>query len=113
MSVITTERVVVGKLALAAEDGQLAVFPLPEDLNWLKHFSARHLAEFFAELLEALQNGQQTGDWEPVADVIESWKATASIVSDPTVAEAVDEGLLELREGRGMSWTTLRQELDL
>jgi hypothetical protein len=113
MSAMTTERVVVGKLVLAAEDGQLVVFPLPEDFRWLKHFSARHLAEFLAELLDALQHGQQTGDWALVADVIEGWQATANIEADPTVAEAVEKGLLELREGRGTDGSTLRQELDL
>jgi hypothetical protein len=113
MSTVVTERVVVGKLTLAADDGQLSIFPLPEDFVWLKHFSARYLAEFFTELLDALQQGQQTGDWTAVTDVIESWKATADIEADPIVAEAVDEGLLELKDGHGVSWSSLRQELDL
>ena len=51
MSTVVTEQVVAGTLAVTAEDGQPLVFPLPEDFVWLKHFSARHLAEFFAELL--------------------------------------------------------------
>jgi hypothetical protein len=113
MSTITTERIVVGKLTLDAEDGQLSIFALPEDFAWLKHFSARHMAEFFTELLDALQHGQQTGDWVAVSDVIESWKATANIEADPIVSESVDEGLLELKDGHGVSWSTLRQELDL
>ena len=113
MSTVTTERIVVGKLTLAAEDGQLSVFPLPDDLNWLKHFSAKYLAEFFAELLDALYQGQQTGDWSVVTDVLESWKATANIEADPIVAKAVDEGLTELEKGQGVSWSSLRQELNL
>ena len=113
MSTVATERVVVGKLTLAAEDGQLSVFPLPDDFDWLKHFSARYLAEFFAELLDALYQGQQTGDWSVVTGVIESWKATANIEADPVVAVAVDEGLAELEKGQGVNWSSLCQELDL
>jgi len=113
VSTVATERVVVGKLTLAAEDGQLSIFPLPETFVWLRHFSARHLTEFFTELLEALQQGQQTSDWTAVTDVIESWKATANIEADPVVAADVNEGLLELRDGQGVSWSSLRHELDL
>jgi hypothetical protein len=113
MSIVVTEQVVAGTLAVAAEDGQPLVFPLPEDFVWLKHFSARHLAEFFAELLAALQQAQQTDDWTTVAGVIESWKATADIEADPGVVAAIDEGLVELKEGLGVGWSSLRQELDL
>ena len=113
MSIASTERLVVGKLALAAEDGQLSVFALPEDFGWLKHFTARYIAEFFTELLAALQYGRKTGDWAAASEVIESWKATANLEADPVVAQAVDQGLLELEEGRSVSWSTLRQELEL
>ena len=46
-------------------------------------------------------------------DAWRKWKATANIEADPIVAEAVDEGLLELKDGHGVSWSSLRQELDL
>jgi hypothetical protein len=113
MSTIVTERILVGKLPLAAEDGQLSVFPLPENFDWLRHFSAKYLAEFFVELLDALYQGQQTNDWSAVTDVIESWKATANIEADLVVAADVDEGLAELEAGQGISWSSLRRELDL
>jgi prevent-host-death family protein len=108
-----TEQLFVGKLAGTAEGGQLSVFPLPQDLNWLRHFSAKHLAEFFAELLDTLLHAQLSGDWSSVSEVIESWKATADIEADPALVEMLDEGLLDLEEGRSTSWTTLREELDL
>jgi prevent-host-death family protein len=108
-----TEQVVIGKLAWAAEDGQLSVFPLPKDLSWLRHFSARHLAEFFAELLDTLLKAQQTEDWGAVTEAIESWKATANIEADSALVQAVDDGQLDLQEGRGTSWSALRQELEL
>jgi len=109
----STDQVIVGKLAWATEEGQLSVFPLPPDLTWIKHFSARHLAEFLTELLAALPRAQQTGDWSTVDEVLESWKATANIEADPALARAVDEGTIELEEGRGTTWADLRRELDL
>lgn len=109
----STDQVVVGKLAWAAEEGQLSVFPLPADLGWIRQFSAKYLAEFLAELLAVLLQAQKTGDWNAVDEVLESWKATANIEADPAVAEWVDEGLRELQEGRGTNWATLQQELDL
>ena len=48
-----------------------------------------------------------------MADVVESWKTTADIEADPGVAAAIDEGLVELKEGLGVGWSSLRQELDL
>ena len=107
------EQVIVGKLAWASEEGQLSVFPLPPDFCWLRHFTARHLAEFLTELLETLLQAQQTGDWGAVNEVIDGWKATANVEADPALPEAVDQGLRELQEGGGTSWTALRQELDL
>jgi hypothetical protein len=48
------------------------------------------------------------GEWTNV-----SWKTTADIEADPGVAAAIDEGLVELKEGLGVGWSSLRQELDL
>jgi prevent-host-death family protein len=109
----STDQVIVGKLAWATEEGQLSVFPLPPDLTWIIHFSARHLAGFLTELLAALPQAQRTGDWSTVDEVLESWKATANIEADPALAKAVDEGTIELEEGRGTTWSDLRHELDL
>jgi prevent-host-death family protein len=109
----STDQVVVGKLAWAAEEGQLSVFPLPADLGWIRHFSAKYLAEFLAELLAVLPQAQRTGEWSAVDHMLESWKATANIEADPAVAETVDQGLSELQEGRGTSWSALKAELDL
>jgi prevent-host-death family protein len=109
----STDQVVVGKFAWSAEEGQLSVFPLPADLGWIRHFSAKYLAEFLTELLAALPQAQNTGNWGAVDEVLESWKATANIEADPALAETVDEGLSELQQGRGTTWADLRRELDL
>lgn len=113
MSPATIEQVVVGKMSMMGTAGQFSIFALPESFVWLKHFSSEELAEFFAELLDAMYRGQRDGDWSSVTDVIENWKATANIEADPTVVSGIEQGLAELEEGQGISWTELRAELEL
>jgi len=71
------------------------------------------LAEFFAELMDAMYQSQHDGDWSSVADAIENWKATASIEADPAVVAGIEQGPAELEEGQGISWSKLRAELEL
>jgi hypothetical protein len=107
------EQVVVGKMALTGTDGQFSIFALPESFVWLKHFNSEELAEFFTELLDAMYRGYRDGDWSFVADVIENWKATANVEADPAVVAGIEQGLAELEDGQGISWTELRAELKL
>jgi hypothetical protein len=108
-----TEQVIIGKMYLPQANGQISSFAPPQSFAWLKHFSAEEIAEFFAELLEALNRSQYAGNWSYVTDVIEAWKATANITADPVVATGVEQGMAELAEGQGMSWAELRGELGL
>ena len=59
-------------MTAAEEEGQLSVFPLPADLGWIRHFSAKYLAEFLTELLAALPQAQNTGNWGAADEVLES-----------------------------------------
>ncbi len=93
--------------------GQISLFALPENFIWLKHFTAEEIAEFFTELLEALNQSEQNKDWAFVSDVIEAWKATANIKADPVVSDAVDQGLNELANEQGLSWAALKKDLAL
>jgi hypothetical protein len=113
MKPATIERVVVGKMALTGTDGQFSILALPESFVWLKHFNSEELAEFFTELLDAMYRGYRDGDWSFVADVIENWKATANVEADPAVVAGIEQGLAELEDGQGISWTELRAELKL
>ena len=113
MTSITAEQVIVGKMTLPQVNGQISLFAPPQSFAWLKHFSAEEIAEFFTELLDALNRSQFNGDWSFVNDVVESWKATANIKADSTVVAEVDQGLTELADGQGISWTELRGELGL
>ncbi len=69
---------------------------LPDNFVWLQQFMVEEIAEFFAELLEALNQSEQNKDWSFVSDLIEAWKATTNIKADPVVSDAVDQGLNEL-----------------
>ena len=109
----TIEQVAVGKMTLTGAGGQFSIFALPEGFIWLKHFNSEELAEFFTELLDAMYRGHRDGDWAFVADVIENWKATANVEADPAVVAGIEQGLAELEEGQGVSWTQLRAELEL
>ena len=107
------EQVVVGKLYLDGDRGSFSIFTLPGPFGWLRHFSAEHLAEFFKELLEALNSGLQSNDLSPVIEVLENWKATAEIISDQETVQALLESLKQLEAGEGVDWASLRQELNL
>jgi len=113
MNSATIEQVVVGKMAMTGTAGQFSIFALPKSFVWLKHFSSEELAEFFAELLDAMYQSQHAGDWSSVADVLENWKATANIEADPSVVARIEQGLTELEEDQGISWAQLRTELAL
>jgi hypothetical protein len=113
MTAATVEQVIIGKMSLPQANGQISSFAPPQSFAWLKHFSAEEIAEFFAELLDALNHSQFAGNWSSVTEVIEAWKATANIKADPTVATEVEQGIAELAEAQGMSWTELRGELGL
>ena len=100
-------------MSLPQMQGQISLFTLPQNFVWLKHFTAEEIAEFFAELFEALSQGEQSNDWSAVSEVIEAWKATANIAANPTVSDMVDQGLAELAEGQSTSWVTLKKDLGL
>ena len=93
--------------------GQISLFVLPHSFGWLEHFSAEEIARFFAELLDALGEGERDQEWSHVSEVIESWKATAEITCDSALSAAVEQGLDELNDDEGPSWTALKKDLGL
>ncbi len=113
MTATTIEQVIVGKKSIPQANGQISLFALPQSFDWLKHFSAEEIAEFFTELLDALNQSQQNGDWSCVTDMIEMWKETANIKADSAVSDGIEQGQAELAKGQGISWTDLRKELEL
>jgi len=109
----TSEQVIIGKLSLSQANGQISIFAPPRSFAWLQPFGAEEIAAFLTELLDAVNRSQREADWLYVTEVIETWKATANIRADPNVMAEVEQGLAELGEGQGISWTELREELGL
>ncbi len=113
MSVASVEQTFVDKTSTPQTSGPILSFAPPQSFAWLKHFSAEETAEFFFELLDALHHSHFSGNWSAVTEVIESWKATANIKTDPIVAIGVEQGMTELAKGQGISWVQLQGELGL
>ncbi len=91
---------------------QPAVVTLPYQFAWLAQFEADELAEFLEELMAALQPAEASGDWLPVAEVIESWKATANMLASPETRAGIAEGLRELETEDGVEWDNLAMFTD-
>lgn len=113
MSVASVEQTFVGKKSMPPVSGPISGFAPPQSFAWLEHFSAEETAEFFFELLDALNHSHFSGNWSAVTEVIETWKATANIKADPAVVAGVEQGMSELAEGQGVGWDELRGELGL
>ena len=105
--------IIVGKLPGTNESGQIQLLRLPDDFDWLRHFKARHIAQFFSELFAALHRSLETDDWADVTEIIKDWKATAEIEASPELREAVAIGAEQLAAGETISWSQLREELEL
>ena len=104
-------QVFVGKLGENGDDGQISILTLPEKFEWLKHFAAGELVEFFTELLAGLTRASASGDFSEVTDLIESWQATAEINSDAALTAEIEEGLREIEAGEVVRLEDLQREL--
>ncbi|MCP4546818.1 MAG: hypothetical protein GY835_10185 [bacterium] len=113
MSTTTAEQVIVGKMSLPRAGGQMSPFSLPQDFAWLRQLSSEEIAEFLSELLDTVNRACVDQEWSLVAQVLESWKATAEIEADPELKAEIEQGLRELEAGQGVSWEELREELNL
>lgn len=107
------QQMLVGKISATENDGQIKLFPLPQSFDWLIHFDADEIAEFFTELLITITNSTLNGDWSAVATVISDWKETAMINADEELSRDIEIGMAELEAGLGVSWEEVKQELAL
>jgi hypothetical protein len=105
--------IIVGKMPQAQESGQIQLLHLPDEFGWLRHFEARHIAQFFSELLDALRHSLETGDWTGISEVIENWKATAEIEASSELREAIATGAEQLAADDAVHWSQLQKNLGL
>ncbi len=86
---------------------------IPAGFAWLKEFNSKEQAEFVSGLLARILTATKSGDWSPVSEWVEEWKATANIYADPVVSYGIEEGLKQIANGDFVDWETLRAELRL
>ena len=81
--------------------------------KWLKHFDEEEQNEFLIELFHAIKEATEQDNWECVVQLIEEWKTTANINAHPDLVQSIETAEAEFAQGKGISWATLRKELDL
>lgn len=58
-------------------------------LPWLEFLSDENQANFHEELLNTALKATLSGDWDTVEELIQDWKATAEVESNPQLAKAL------------------------
>lgn len=86
----------------------------PERVEWMvENAPTGTLPKLARELLIEAVHACQTGDWDPLADLILTWEATIEELSfGPTHVQEVLQARGELRRGEGLSWNELWTSLD-
>ncbi len=64
-----------------------------EIFPWLKHLDREDREAFYLELFATIGQALQTGDWQPVQELIEDWQATATILADTELTAILSEPL--------------------
>jgi len=64
-------------------------------------------------LFHAIKEATEQDNWECVVQLIEEWKTTANINAHPDLVQSIETAEAEFAQGKGISWATLRKELDL
>ena len=63
--------------------GKSVVFP------WVEHLNKEETVEFRDELLAIFESAAREGKWADFEEMLEDWKATAEVNSNPEVTEAL------------------------
>lgn len=56
---------------------------------WSEHLSNEQRSEFHNELLNCVMESSATNDWSSVEYLLEDWRATAEVESNPTLAKVL------------------------
>lgn len=63
---------------------------LPETLWWVAHLNPLQLRLFSVQLSDTLKTALISGDDGPLCQTLESWEATAAVMSSPEVLAALE-----------------------
>jgi hypothetical protein len=58
---------------------------------WAESLSEEEKAEFHNEILDCVRQATATGDWSSIENLLDDWKATALVESNPKIAGALLE----------------------
>ena len=58
-------------------------------LPWAKYLNKTHLDALFYELISAYKESEAKDDWDIIQNVLDDWKATAELESNPTLAKSL------------------------
>ncbi|MFI1577143.1 prevent-host-death family protein [Embleya sp. NPDC020630] len=79
---------------MGSDEGARAIFlALPTVFPWTRHLSAREMREFAVDLVDATRDVVELDIHANLHRVIVEWRATARILADPTLAEALTRPL--------------------
>ncbi len=73
----------------------------------------RHRLEFLLDLWRASLAATEANDFRPLAKLLADWEATAEILADRELVQAIREEREASEEEKGRSWEEIRQELQL
>jgi len=75
--------IVLGYCQELAKGLQSTTFP------WAEYLNSEQRVEFHNELLNCVMESIVSNDWSPVEYLLEDWRATAEVESNPTLAKAL------------------------
>lgn len=73
----------------------------------------RHRLEFLLDLWRASLVATESSDFSPLAKLLADWEATAEILADSDLVQAIKEEREVYEEEKGRSWKEIRQELHI
>ncbi len=80
----------------------LSIYP------WVQYLSDAECDEFFEELSNAAKDNG-TG----VDEVVNAWRETAEILSDPEIMADIAESEKQIANGEGVSWDRMKERLNI
>ena len=69
----------------------------------------RHRLEFLLDLWRASLVSTESSDFRPLAELLADWEATAEILADSDLVQAIKEERETLEEEKGRSWEEIRE----
>jgi hypothetical protein len=73
----------------------------------------QHRLEFLLDLWRASLVATESGDFSPLAKLLADWEATAEILADSDLVQAIKEEREAYEVEKGRSWEEIREEREI